>query len=79
MQIYGTVFMNNILGLVVLLSLIYFRGLVWDFSGEVLIVLIVSGTVGCFASFNRVYPVWTSVSAYLMYPLSLILVYILQK
>ncbi|KAK6157344.1 hypothetical protein DH2020_011592 [Rehmannia glutinosa] len=76
-EIYGTVFMNNILGLVVLLSLIYFRGIAWNFSAEVLIVLIVSAIIGGFASFNTVYPVWTSFLAYLLYPLSLILVYIL--
>ncbi|GER53822.1 calcium-binding EF-hand family protein [Striga asiatica] len=76
-EIYGTVFMNNILGLAVLLSLIYFRDLAWRFSAEVLIVLIVSAIVGSFASFNTVYPVWTSVLAYLLYPLSLILVYVL--
>ncbi|CAA0816020.1 Transcription factor TCP4 [Striga hermonthica] len=33
-EIYGTVFMNNILGLAVLLSLIYFRDLAWTFSAE---------------------------------------------
>ncbi|KAI3457398.1 hypothetical protein Pfo_014061 [Paulownia fortunei] len=76
-EIYGTVFMNNILGLAVLLSLIYFRSLTWNFAAEVLIVLIVSAIVGCFASFNNVYPVWTSILAYLLYPLSLVLVYIL--
>ncbi|KAL7218317.1 hypothetical protein ACSBR2_011562 [Camellia fascicularis] len=30
-EIYGSVFMNNVLGFSVLLSLIYFRGLSWDF------------------------------------------------
>ncbi|KAL6570642.1 hypothetical protein OROGR_000192 [Orobanche gracilis] len=76
-EIYGTVFMNNILGLAVLVSLIYFRNLSWTFSAEVLIVLIVSAIVGSFASFNTVYPVWTSILAYFLYPLSLMLVYIL--
>ncbi|KAL3638516.1 hypothetical protein CASFOL_017887 [Castilleja foliolosa] len=75
--IYGTVVMNNVLGLVVLLSLVYFRNLVWTFSAEVLIVLIVSSIVGSFASFNSVYPLWTSILAYFLYPLSLALVYIL--
>ncbi|KAL3633676.1 hypothetical protein CASFOL_022438 [Castilleja foliolosa] len=76
-EIYGTVVMNNILGLIVLISLVYFRNLTWTFSAEVLIVLIVSAIVGSFASFNTVYPVWTSILAYFLYPLSLALVYIL--
>ncbi|KAL3617641.1 hypothetical protein CASFOL_037962 [Castilleja foliolosa] len=54
-EIYGTVVMNNILGLTVLISLVYFRNLTWTFSAEVLIVLIVSAIVGSFASFNTVY------------------------
>ncbi|KAL7129482.1 hypothetical protein ABFS83_13G069200 [Erythranthe nasuta] len=76
-EIYSTVFMNNVLGLIVLLSLVYFRGLAWNYSVEILAVTIVSGIVGIFSSLSRVYPVWTSISAYLMYPLSLVFVYIL--
>ncbi|KAK4398340.1 Sodium/calcium exchanger NCL1 [Sesamum angolense] len=76
-EIYGTVFMNNILGLAVLLSLIYFRGLSWNFTAEVLMVLLVSAIIGFLASFNTVFPVWTSILAYMLYPLSLVLVYIL--
>ncbi|KAL0353806.1 UNVERIFIED_CONTAM: Sodium/calcium exchanger NCL1 [Sesamum angustifolium] len=76
-EIYGTVFMNNILGLAVLLSLIYFRGLSWNFTAEILMVLLVSAIIGFLASFNTVFPVWTSILAYMLYPLSLVLVYIL--
>ncbi|CAA2981627.1 sodium calcium exchanger NCL2-like [Olea europaea subsp. europaea] len=74
-EIYGVVFMNNTLGLAVLLSLIYFRGLSWNYSLEVLIVLAVSAIMGCLASFTTVFPIWTSFLAFLLYPLSLILVY----
>lgn len=77
MQIYGVVFMNNTLGLAVLLSLIYFRGLSWNYSLEVLMVLAVSAIMGCLASFSTVFPIWTSFLAFLLYPLSLILVYFL--
>ncbi|KAI3457397.1 hypothetical protein Pfo_014060 [Paulownia fortunei] len=73
-EIYGTVLMNNLLGFSVLLSLIYFRGLSWTFSIEVLMVLIVSAVMGCLASFSTIFPVWTSLFAYLLYPLSLVLV-----
>ncbi|KAL3652603.1 hypothetical protein CASFOL_002284 [Castilleja foliolosa] len=76
-EIYSTVLMNNLLGFSVLLSLIYFRGLSWNFSIEILMVLIVTAVMGCLASFSNVYPVWTSVFAYMLYPLSLVLVYVL--
>ncbi|KAL3849234.1 hypothetical protein ACJIZ3_011116 [Penstemon smallii] len=76
-EIYGTVFMNNVLGLAVLLSLIYFRNLSWNFGAEVLMVLVVSAIVGCLGSFSTVFSVWTSVFAYLLYPLSLVVVYVI--
>ncbi|XP_059661463.1 sodium/calcium exchanger NCL2-like [Cornus florida] len=76
-EIYGGVFMNNILGFSVLLSIIYFRGLSWDFSAELLVVLIVSATMGLASSFISSFPLCTSVGAYLLYPLSLLLVYLL--
>lgn len=79
MQIYGTAFMNNILGLAVLLCLIYFRSITWSFSTEIVMVLAVSTVMGCLASFTTVFPVWTAILAYLLYPFSLILVYLLGK
>ncbi|KAK3424419.1 hypothetical protein EUGRSUZ_F01188 [Eucalyptus grandis] len=77
-EIYGEVFMSNMLGFCVLLSLIYARDLTWEFSAEVLVVLIVCGVVGLIASFRSTFPVWTSILAYLLYPLSLLLVYVLD-
>ncbi|XP_010277716.1 PREDICTED: uncharacterized protein LOC104612096 [Nelumbo nucifera] len=75
-EIYGGVFMNNILGLSVLLCLIFFRGLTWDFSTEALVVLVVCTVMGLFASFRSTFPLWTCFMAYLMYPFSLVLVYV---
>ncbi|KAK9269651.1 hypothetical protein L1049_001429 [Liquidambar formosana] len=77
-EIYSGVFMNNILGFCVLLSLIHARGLTWDFSAEVLVVVIVCAIVGLSASFCSAFPVWSSIIAYLLYPLSLLLVYFLD-
>ncbi|XP_075671950.1 sodium/calcium exchanger NCL1-like isoform X2 [Castanea sativa] len=74
-QIYGGVFMNNILGFSVLLILIYARELTWEFSAEMLVVLLVCATMGLTASFRSTFPIWTSFLAYLLYPLSLLLVY----
>ncbi|XP_050247780.1 sodium/calcium exchanger NCL1-like isoform X2 [Quercus robur] len=74
-EIYGGVFMNNILGFSVLLILIYVRELTWEFSAEMLVVLLVCATMGLIASFRPTFPIWTSFLAYLLYPLSLLLVY----
>ncbi|KAL3508727.1 hypothetical protein ACH5RR_028128 [Cinchona calisaya] len=77
-EIYGGVFVNNLLGFSVLLAIVYFRGLSWTFSTEVLMVLIVTSLVGCLPSINSKIPLWASFVAYLLYPLSLILVYLLH-
>ncbi|KAK9078216.1 hypothetical protein SSX86_002273 [Deinandra increscens subsp. villosa] len=78
-ELYDGVFMNNVLGFSVLLAVIYFRGLAWEFSAEILVVLIISIIMGMAASFRSKFPIWTSLLAYLLYPLSLIFVYLLYK
>lgn len=70
--------MNNVLGFLVLLSIIYARELTWDYSAEVLVVMIVCIVMGIFASLRSIFPVWTSIIAYLLYPLSLLFVYVLD-
>lgn len=70
--------MSNITGLCVLLCLIYARDLTWNFSAEVLVVLIVCATIGLVASFRSTFPLWTAILAYLLYPLSLLSVYVLD-
>lgn len=78
LQIYGAVTMNNTLCLSVFLAIVYIRHLTWDFSAEVLIILIVCVVMGLVASFRCTFPLWTSFVAFLLYPLSLILVYVLD-
>ncbi|GJN06417.1 hypothetical protein PR202_ga24146 [Eleusine coracana subsp. coracana] len=77
-EVYGGVTMNNTLCLGVFLALIYFRQLTWDFSSEVLIILLVCIVMGLFTSFRTTFPLWTCFVAYALYPLSLIIVYILD-
>uniref|UniRef100_A0A0D9VE91 EF-hand domain-containing protein n=1 Tax=Leersia perrieri TaxID=77586 RepID=A0A0D9VE91_9ORYZ len=77
-EVYGGVTMNNTLCLAVFLSLVYLRGLTWDFSSEVLIILLVCIIMGLFTSFRTNFPLWTCFVAFLFYPLSLIMVYILD-
>ncbi|KAK3207018.1 hypothetical protein Dsin_021064 [Dipteronia sinensis] len=78
-EIYGGVFMNNMMGLVIFLMLVYIRNISWDVSAEVLIVLINCTAMGVFASFSKKFPFWTSIVAYLMYPISLLLLFIFTE
>ncbi|XP_077226814.1 sodium/calcium exchanger NCL1-like [Tasmannia lanceolata] len=77
-EIYGAVTMNNILCLAVFLALVYARDLTWDFSAEVLVILIVSIVMGLFGSFRTTFSLWTCFIAFLLYPFSLALVYVLD-
>uniref|UniRef100_A0A0D6QRC5 EF-hand domain-containing protein n=2 Tax=Araucaria cunninghamii TaxID=56994 RepID=A0A0D6QRC5_ARACU len=77
-EIYGAVTMNNTLCLGVFLALVYIRGLDWDFSAEVLVILIVVLVMGLLTSFRTTFPLWMSFIAFLLYPLTLAIVYVLD-
>ncbi|KAG6689199.1 hypothetical protein I3842_11G162700 [Carya illinoinensis] len=77
-ELYGAATMNNVLCLSVFLALVYIRGLTWDFSSEVLVIIIVCVVVGCFASVRTHFPLWTALVAFLLYPFSLVLIYVLD-
>ncbi|KAK1397052.1 sodium/calcium exchanger NCL [Heracleum sosnowskyi] len=77
-EIYGAATMNNILCLSVFLALVYVRGLVWDFSSEVVVIIIVCVVMGLMGSISTTFPLWTTSIAFLLYPLSLVLVYVLD-
>lgn len=77
-ELYGAATMNNLLCLAVFLALVYIRDLTWDFSAEVLVILVVCLLMGAFASFRTTFPLWTSSVAFLLYPFSLALVYVLD-
>ncbi|KAL9249986.1 Sodium/calcium exchanger NCL-like protein [Drosera capensis] len=77
-ELYGAVTMNNVLCLSVFLALVYIRGLTWDFSSEVLIILVVCIVMGLLGSFRTAFPLWTAIIAFALYPISLLLVYVLD-
>jgi Ca2+/Na+ antiporter len=77
-ELYGAATMNNLLCLSVFLALVYVRGLTWDFSAEVLVIVIVCIVMGIFGSLRTTFPVWTSFVAFVLYPCSLVLVYVLD-
>ncbi|KAI4333604.1 hypothetical protein L6164_018388 [Bauhinia variegata] len=76
-EIYDAVFMNNTIGFFAIAILIDVRQVTWEFSAEVLVVAIVCAIIGLAASFSSKFPLWTSFCAYLLYPLSLVLAYVL--
>ncbi|KAF7149595.1 hypothetical protein RHSIM_Rhsim02G0139100 [Rhododendron simsii] len=76
-EIYGAVFMNNMMGLAMFLALVYIRNLSWDVSAEVLVVLVICTAMGVFTSVCTKFPIWTSFVAFLLYPISLLLLYVL--
>ncbi|KAM3696991.1 hypothetical protein ACB098_06G080000 [Castanea mollissima] len=77
-ELYGAATMNNVLCLSVFLALIYIRGLTWDFSAEVVVILIVCLVIGLLGSLRTHFPLWTAILAILLYPFSLALVYVLD-
>lgn len=78
LQIYGSVTMSNILSLSVFLSLVYFRHLTWNFSAEVSVILLVCILMGLIASFRTTFPLWMCLVACMLYPFSLLLLYVLD-
>ncbi|KAK9055926.1 hypothetical protein SSX86_027013 [Deinandra increscens subsp. villosa] len=76
-QIYSGVFMNNMSSLTTFLLSVYIRDLPWDVSAEVLVVLIICGVMGVFTSTRTVFPLWSGYVGYLLYPISLLMLYFL--
>ncbi|PIN05807.1 Calmodulin and related proteins (EF-Hand superfamily) [Handroanthus impetiginosus] len=77
-EIYSRVIMNNISGLTTLLLIVYVKELTWDFSAEVLTILAVCAIIGILAYTWDVYPLWTCILAFFLYPFSLGLFYLVQ-
>ncbi|KAL8468164.1 hypothetical protein ACS0TY_031417 [Phlomoides rotata] len=77
-EIYGGVIMNNMAGLTALLAIVYAKGLTWDFSAEVLTILVVCAIIGFLAYSSTTYPLWTCILAFALYPFSLGLFYFIQ-
>ncbi|XP_073146437.1 sodium/calcium exchanger NCL-like [Henckelia pumila] len=70
-EIYGGVIMNNISGLTTLLALVFAKDLTWDYSAEVLTIIVVCAIIGIMAYSCTTYPLWTCLLAFLLYPFSL--------
>lgn len=77
MQLYGGIFMNNIIGSIVFLTPVYARDLLSDVSAEVLVVLIICIGMTILLGFRTTFPIWVGYLVLLLYPASLALVYVL--
>uniref|UniRef100_M1C3U6 Calmodulin n=1 Tax=Solanum tuberosum TaxID=4113 RepID=M1C3U6_SOLTU len=77
-EIYGGVIMNNIMGMATLLAVVCIKDLRWDYSAEVLIILVVCSVIGLLAFFSTTYPLWTCLLAFSLYPFSVVLFYLLE-
>ena len=75
--LHGAATMNSTLALGIFMSLIYFRGLSWSFSAEVITVLVIIFFVGL-NSLKKTVKLWQALLIALLYPFSILLVYILE-
>jgi len=77
-QLYGAATMNNTLCLGIFFALIFFRGLVWEYTAETLSILLVTWIVGFIAAFRVNFRIYWAVVVILLYPLSLLFVWGLE-
>lgn len=77
-QIYGAASMNNTMCLGIFFALVYFRGLVWSFSAETLSILVITWVMAAITFRARNFAMWWCVPVFALYPLSILLVWILE-
>lgn len=70
-QVYGAVTMNNTLCLGCFLVLVYLRGLVWEYSSEIVVILLSNVVVGVIGGLKETLPLWMVYPVLALYPLSL--------
>ncbi|XP_074365186.1 sodium/calcium exchanger NCL1-like [Apium graveolens] len=76
-QIYGSVFMSNLISITTFLIVIYVRDIPVDATAEFLVAIVICTGMGLFTSFRTTFPVWTSYLVILLYPVSLVTLYVL--
>lgn len=74
MQIYGAVTMNNTMCLGIFLAIVYFRGLLWDFSAEISVIFFATLIMGSVAAVRTTFPLWMAFIGLALYPASIGLV-----
>jgi Ca2+/Na+ antiporter len=77
-SLHGAATMNSTLALCIFMSLVYFRGLSWSFSAEVITVIVVIVSVGLNALQKTIY-LWQGLLVASFYPISILMVYIMES
>lgn len=80
-QLLGAACINNCFTLAVFLLILFVRNLEWSFTAEVAAVIVVEAAVAVLVltSKNYVQPLWKALLAGALFPLSLVLVYVLKN
>lgn len=77
--LYGSATMNSTLCLGIFFALVFFRNLTWEFSAEVVSILFVVVSVGLIGSTQKTMKTYLAPIVLSLYPLSLLLVFLLEK
>lgn len=83
-QVYGAVTMNNTMCLGIFLALVYFKDLKWEYTAEVIAIIVSTFAIGMLSTGitcakDRVtFPTWMAPMSLLIYPLSLVLIIVLE-
>ncbi|GBG82507.1 hypothetical protein CBR_g34884 [Chara braunii] len=75
-QVYGAISMNNTLCLGIFLTVVYVRGLTWEFSSESVIILLAILIMGSLGYSRRTFQLWVVFPVLLLYPFTLLIVYV---
>jgi len=80
-QLLGAATMNNTFCLSIFLLLVYVRGLVWQYAAETIAIIAVQAAMLLLVLSLRggAMPLWKGLAALALYPLSLLLVYVLEN
>lgn len=76
--VYGAVSMNNTLNVGIFFLLLYVRGLLWDYTANIVPMIVVILAVGIFAAFRDTFKLFHGMLVFLLYPLSIGMVVLLQ-
>jgi len=75
---HGAATMNNTLALCIFMAIIYMRGLAWEYTAEVIVVLVVVTAVGLQTMWRRNIFLWQGLMVLSFYPLSILAVYLMK-
>lgn len=79
MQLYGGVYMNNVISLLVFLAPVYALNLSVDVFAEILVVLTILIFMTLLTSLCTKFPRWLGYIVLLLYPVSLAVIYLLTS